>query len=178
MLIGYLVGVLGLLLIRSELFLPREWFGVVTLVIGGLLGWSLVWFDKIAYIYILHPEAQISQYVQHQVKQRRFRQAFEVIEQRAAEMDKLTTRSVLFQSAWVVLALFAITSVAGWFGKALVMCVGLRTLYDNWQEYLVDRLKLKQGLFWQVKREMSDQELKWYMYGMSGVFLWLSWLIV
>jgi len=33
-------------------------------------------------------------------------------------------------------------------------------------------------LFWQVKREMSDQELKWYMYGMSGVFLWLSWLIV
>ncbi len=47
MLIGYLVGVLGLLLIRSELFLPREWFGVVTLVIGGLLGWSLVWFDRL-----------------------------------------------------------------------------------------------------------------------------------
>lgn len=148
---------------------------VVSLVIGGVIGWVLPWLDKIAYIYILHPEVQLAQYVQYQVKQKQFKSAFEVLNKRGGELDKLTTRSAMFQVIWVVLAVFTLTSVSGLFGKALVMALGLRILVEEWREYLKDKNKLKALLFWQVKREISNDELKWYLYTMSGLFLWLVW---
>lgn len=151
------------------------WLDILWLVLGGIVGWLMPWFDKIAYVYILHPEAQVSQYVQHQVKQKQLKQAFETLKQRGGEFDKLTTRSALFQVAWVILAFFALSSVGSLFGKALVMSLGLRILVEEWREYLTDKNKLKLKLFWQVKREVSNDELKWYLYGMTGIFLWLVW---
>lgn len=151
------------------------WLDVLLLVVGGVVGWLIPWFDKIAYVYIIHPEAQVSQYVQYQIQLKRFKSAFGVLKTRSGEFDKLTTRSMLFQVAWVVLAVFSITSVAGGFGKALVMALGLRILLEEWREYLKDKGKLKLKLFWQVKREVSDHELKWYLYVMTGVFLLLVW---
>jgi len=134
--------------------------------------------DMIAYIYILHPETQVSQHAAHLIENKQFRQAYDLIRRRQDEMDKLTTRSALFQVVWVVLAVFALTSVPHLFGKALVMSLGLRILVDEWREYLKDKNKLKRWLFWQIKREVSMDELKWYLYTMSGVYLGLVWLLV
>ncbi|MEA3355168.1 MAG: hypothetical protein U9Q63_01650, partial [Patescibacteria group bacterium] len=91
-----------------------QWIGFI---FGGGLGWSLVFFDVIAYTYILHPETQLSLYIRHQIKSKQFKQAYESIKRRRSEFNKLTTRSVLFQIVWVVLAVFGLTSVNGLFGK-------------------------------------------------------------
>jgi len=84
----------------------------------------------------------------------------------------------LFQLAWVVLAFFAVTSAAGWFGKTLVLTLGLRILLEEWSEYVKDREALKQKLFWQIKREFSDSELKIYLIVMTLVVAWLARLTI
>jgi hypothetical protein len=151
------------------------WFENSLAVVGGVIGWLLPWLDKVAYVYIIHPEVQVSQYVKYKIKQKQYRSAFEVLNNRGGEFDKLTTRSVLFQAAWVGLAVFSISSVGSLFGKVLVMALGLRILLEEWKQYFTDKQKLKSFLFWQVKREISDEELKWYLYVMSGLFLGLVW---
>jgi len=175
---GYLLGILMTMLLRGGLIFPKDWLEMAGLIVGGVLGWVLVWFDKIAYIFILHPEAQLSQYVNYYIKKKNYKAAWGLVNKRGGEMGKLTTRSAMFQVAWVVLALFAITSVGSMFGRVLVMGLGLRMLWENWEGYRTNRPNLKKQLFWQVKREITNDELKWYVYVMSGVFAWLTLVLV
>ena len=146
---------------------------IISIILGAIIGWLIPWFDKIAYIYILHPEAQVAQYVKYQISQKQFKAAWQSLNARAKEFDKLTARSLLFQLAWVVLAFFAVTSSAGWFGKTLVLALGARILLEEWREWFADKPALKQKLFWQVKKEWSDAELKIYLVVMTLVFAWL-----
>lgn len=146
---------------------------IINIILGALIGWGIPWLDKIAYIYILYPETQIAQYVKYQISQKQFKSAWQSLNLRAKEFDKLTTRSLLFQLAWVVLAFFAVTSSAGWFGKTLVLTIGGRLLFEQWQGWVKDRAGLKQKLFWQVKREWGDGEVKIYLIVMTAVFAWL-----
>ena len=55
---------------------------------------------------------------------------------------KLFTQNVLFMPVWIVLAIFAFTSITGWFGKGLILGIG-------WQQVglMVKGLKAKgQGI--------------------------------
>lgn len=151
---------------------------IISLIVGVGIGWSLVFLDVIAYIYILHPETQASLYIQYQIKSKQFKQAYDSIKRRDSEFNKLITRSILFRVAWVVLAVFTLTSVGSLFGRVLVMSLGLRILISEWKEYLKDKNKLKNLLFWQIKREVSINELKWYMYVMTVIYMVLVWWLV
>ncbi|MBU2051851.1 hypothetical protein KKH13_01440 [Patescibacteria group bacterium] len=151
---------------------------VISVILGTIIGWFIPWLDRIAYIYILHPETQVAQYIKYQIAAKQWRRAWDSLQSRSREFDQLTTRGVLFQLAWVVLAFFAITSAAGWFGKTLVMAVGLRILVEEWREYFKDKAVLKQKLFWQIKREWNDAEVKIYLIGMTLVVAWLLRLMI
>lgn len=170
---GFVLGCLAWLVTSGQLGLSN-WLEMIGLVIGSLIGWWMPWFDRVAYVFILHPETQVGQYVKYLVTQKRYKEAVKMLRERGDVFDKLTTRSALFGMAWVVLAIFAITSVPSWFGKMLVMCLGLRVIHEQWLEYGKDKLKLKQKLFWQIQREISDKELKWYVYVGVGIFVWLT----
>jgi len=174
---GYILGILAWKFLVGGWGLT-QWPGVILFVVGALIGWQMVWFDKIAFIYILHPEAQLSQQVKFYIKQKQYRRAMRLLDERETEMDKLTTRSVLFQVAWVGLGLFAVTSVANFFGRMLVMSLGLRIMVEEWEEYKADKQALNKLLFWQIKREVSDKELKRYLQVMTGLFLWLTLMVL
>ena len=175
---GFLLGIAVLSVVNQSLVLPAQWLRLVWLILGGILGWWLVWLDFIAFAYILHQEAQVSQYIKFQLDNRRFKKAAEMVALRIGEFDKLTTRSVLFQFAWVVLTIFTLTSTAGWFGKTMIMALGLHILIDQWQLYMKDKEALKKQLFWQIQRPISDKELQWYLYILSGLFLWFVLLLI
>ncbi|MDZ7586140.1 MAG: hypothetical protein U0946_00155 [Patescibacteria group bacterium] len=149
---------------------------ILILVGGGIVGWLLAYADYAAYIYILHPEAQISQYLKWQLEKRQFKIFWETLKRRQNEFDKLTTRGILFQLAWVVLAIFALSSTTGGFGKAVVMGLGLRVLVSEWGEFRKNKESLKQQLFWQVQAVINDQELKWYLLVKTGLIAWFFWL--
>src|SRR3989344_4020782 len=109
---GFLLGIAVLSVVNQSLVLPAQWLRLVWLILGGILGWWLVWLDFIAFAYILHPEAQVSQYIKFQLDNRRFKKA------------------------------------------------------------------LKKQLFWQIQRPISDKELQWYLYILSGLFLWFVLLLI
>lgn len=142
----------------------------INIAAGAAGGWLIPFFDKIAYIYILHPEAQVAQYIRYQLDQRQWRRAWESLRLRGREFDQLTTRGILFQLAWVVLAFFSLTSSAGWFGKTLVLALGGRLVWEQWREFMTDRAGLKQKLLWQVKVDWNDQQLKLYLIAFTLVF--------
>lgn len=151
---------------------------IINIILGGAVGWLLPALDKIAYIYILHPEAQISQYLKWQLEKRQFKVFWETLKRRQAELDKLTTRGILFQIVWLVLAIFTVTSVPGWFGRALVMVLGIRILLEEWRDWLKNKNVLRQKLLWQIKTEWQNQELKWYLIVKTIAVSWLCLLLV
>jgi hypothetical protein len=152
--------------------------GIIWLILGGVLGWLLEWLDRLVYIYWSHPGAQLSQYVRYHFGKREFKAGWQLLRRRQAELAELTFRSALFQLVWVVLAVFALTSTVSSFGKGLVMGLGLHILTDEWRDYLRDRETLKRWLFWQIKRDISEREMKVYLYVMTGVFGLLTLLLL
>lgn len=146
---------------------------VLAIIAGLTVGWLIHWLDLIAYIFILHPEAQISQYIRYQIARRQYRQAWSSLKTRMGEVDKLTTRGILFQLVWIVLAFFAVTSSAGWFGKTLVLAIGGRLVFEQWREWLHDRTLLKKKLLWQVNLDWSEAQVKFYLISFTLVFAWL-----
>jgi len=151
---------------------------IINIILGGAVGWFLPILDKIAYIYILHPEAQISQYLKWQLEKKQLKNFLETLKRRQGELDKLTTRGILFQAAWLVLAIFTVTSVPGWFGRALVMVLGIRILLEEWRDWLKNKDVLRQKLLWQIKKEWQNQELKLYLIGKTIAVAWLCLLLV
>jgi len=178
--LGYFLGIAGIGFLRGNynILVLMDWLQVLLLLAGGIFGWIIVWLDRLVYIYWSHPEAQLSQYTRYYFTKKNWKAGINLMEQRKAEFKELTFRSALFQVAWVVLAVFALTSVASIFGKAMVTGLGLRILYGEWRDYLKDKETLKRWLFWQVKREISNEELKWYLYVMTGIFIWITWLLI
>jgi len=178
--LGYFLGIAGIGFLRGNyrILALMDWLQVLLLLAGGIFGWVIVWLDRLVYIYWSHPGTQLSQYARYYFKKKSWKAGINLMEQRKAEFKELTFRSVLFQASWVVLAVFALTSVASIFGKAMVVGLGLRILYEEWRDYLKDKETLKRWLFWQIKRKISNEELKWYLYGMTGIFAWLTLLLV
>jgi len=174
---GYLLAAGVLLLLRNPFIWPKTLIDLLGVIGGGWIGFMMVELDKIAYVLFLHPESQVAQYVKYYVEKKNYKRAWEQLKLREKEMIKLTSRSGLFQAVWVVLAFFALTSVPSWFGRVLVMSLGLRILIENWLLYKQDKMSLKRRLFWQIQREFSNQELKWYMWVTTGLFVWLSLMI-
>jgi len=146
---------------------------IVSAASGLAIGWLMPIMDKIAYIYILHPEAQISQYLKYQVEKKQLKKVWQTIKLRGEEFDKLTTRGLLFQITWAVLAIFTLTSTAGWFGKCLVMGLGLRILIGEWTEWLKNKEAMEKKLLWQVKSDWTEKEIKVYLWIKTAVFIWL-----
>jgi len=156
--------------LTSFFFRGLQWF------FGALIGAHFLKLDQLVYVYLTAPNEQLSLAVKQLIKQKKIAAAWDLLEERINDQPRLATRSFLFQSAWVVLALFALTSTASFFGRALVMAVGLKLLIEEWENYL-----LKGNInfvFWQIKREVTLKEQKWFLWLITGLFGVLSLLLI
>lgn len=142
------------------------------------MGFGLTYIDRLIYVYWLQPEDQLSQLVRDLIKQRRWKLALKEIHQRRNEQVKLTTRSALFILAWIPLTLFAVTSTGSLFAEGLVMGLGLHVLYDLWRDQQLNPAALNKKLFWQVKREVSLEEQKKFLYFFTGAFIIMTLLVI
>ena len=170
LLIGYL-AIIGLIRWRFDLTL-LFW------LIGGVLGWCLVALDRLVWVYWTKPETQLATQTRYLVANKRYQEARQTLQARREEQTELSFRSVLFQLAWVPLAFFTLTSTASFFGRGLVMCLGLHILYDQWCDYCQSPEKLRRWLFWQIKRPVSLEEQQIYLWLMTAVFVILNRLLI
>jgi len=157
------------------------WGGLILILgwwIGGLVGYGLILLDRLVYAYLLYPEEQLSQQIQYRVGKKDFKGVLELMHRRRGEQKRLAFRSVLFVVAWVVLALFALTSTPGLYAKGLVMGLGLHLAYDFWRDQKSNPEGLNQKLFWQIKRRVGLREQRMFLYVYWGVFLGLTLMLV
>lgn len=149
---------------------------VVSFFLGALLAAHFIKIDQLIYVFFTKPEDELSLQVKGLIKQKKYGDAWDVLDLKIDLQSQLASRSLLFQLAWVGLAVFALTSTAGFFSKALIIGIGLKLLLEEWQD-------IWQGnninwLFWQVKRQVSLDEQKKYLYIVSVIFVLLSLLFV
>ena len=183
-LIGYLLGVFLLPLISSFdignlgkfEFFRLEGIKLFSWFLGGIIGWNLLVFDVAAYIYFTHPEGLMAGNFRQILHQKGIWEWLKFLFSVKVN-DKPALRSVLFLTAWVVIAFFAVTSTSSFLGKGVVMGLGLHLLLENWQLQIRDPQVLNSRLFWQIKRAVSMKEQTYYLYLFSFLFAILTVLV-
>lgn len=73
----------------------------------------------------------------------------------------LIFRSSLVAGAWVIIAIFAISSGGGRWASGLVLGLGLHLVVEFWRGQLV----------WPVKRQVSETEQKIFGYGLTLIWI-------
>jgi hypothetical protein len=145
----------------------KRWvFGwwIVAWWLGGIASLMFEWADRLVYVYLTRPHEQLSIQIRYVINQGRYGEAMQLLKQRKGEQARLSGKSFLFLLAWIPLAFFVVTSTTSWFGKGLVMGIGLKALYEMTQGY---------GL-WQANRQLHSEEIKKFGYGFGGLFILIS----
>jgi hypothetical protein len=155
----------------QNLLNPTLWLPVVGWLLGGFIGYWLLILDQVLDIYYAHPETQLAQYVRYYLNKGHYRWIVKVLKGRRHDQPRLTFRSAVFQVLWLGLAIFALTSTSSLLGKAVVMGLGLHLLLNEWEDYLANPETLRSWLFWQVKREVSFKEQRYFLIAMTVFFL-------
>ena len=179
-LLVYFLGIVCWRILRSLNSLSlRLFLSNFFLLLGGLLGWFLLKFDRLVDAYFLNPQTQLSHQIRYLVKKRQFFKLFGVLENRKDEQKNLVFRSALFQTVWLILAFFALSSTTFLLGKGLVLGLGLHLLFDEWKDVRLKGLPfLRDWLFWQIKRKVSLKEAKLFLWLMTGLFFFLTLLML
>lgn len=89
---------------------------------------------------------------------------------------RLASRSGLFMLGWMPVAIYVVTSTGSLLAIAMVMSIGLRII----TEVMAERRNfkaLKARLFWQIKRPVSDWEVKIVLGVFALVFGGLTWAV-
>ncbi len=168
-------------LLRWNWHLPagRQVGDLIWLCLGGLLGTYLFDLDHFLYLLFIYPHELTSQRFQRLLEQKRFKEAFFLVNQTASERIRLPFHNALFQIINFVLCFFVLTSTDNLFVKGLVMAMSLHLLKDEIGEILGgQKERLKRWLFWQLKFEISFEGQKIYLIVMVLIFLVLNWLLI
>lgn len=147
------------------------------MLFGGLVGMGIGLVDRLVYAYVSKPEEEYSQKIRSYVKQLQFVNLLDYIVTHEDPKRHLSTTSIFFLGAWIVLALLLITSSYNGFSRGLILGIGLLLAYELFTDWKQPQ-RLKERLFWPVARKMTDQELKISVYTYLGAFLLLSLLAV
>lgn len=156
-----------------------EWLNLISWVwwiVGVIVGVLILFLDRIAYTYA-YPSEQLSQYFTWYIKQKKYLSAFELLDSRRMEQERLTFRSSLFMVVWVPLSFFALTSTTGLFGKGVVMGLMLHILKDSWGLQKNDPQRLHVRLFWIIKRVISNEERMLFLWVVTALFVGFSFLV-
>lgn len=165
-------------LLRFEI--PRNFSFVLDLAglwVGGLIGMALLGLDRLVHVYVERPGEELSVAVKQLIGQRNYRQALENLLARRREQTNLAFRNGVFALVMLPVAFFAFTSTSGMFGKGLVAGVMLHFLYDAWRDLLRQPEYFKSWFLWMIRKEFSLEEQRMVLVGISGAFIFFSFLL-
>jgi hypothetical protein len=144
-------------------------------LLGAIVGGYFIKIEQLFYAYIIRPNDAFSIKIKELTKKNNWKELWGML-RIGVDKQKLAFRSALFQGVWVILAFFAISSTAGYFGKALVMAIGLHLLLDEWEDW--QEKGTISWLFWQIKRPVLAKEQRIFLYIMTVIFSLLSILLI
>lgn len=156
----------------------RSFFDLVGLWLGGVIGFGLLNLDRWIHIYVERPHEQLSQQIKGLVSKRQWKDAIETLLVRRSEQYNLAFRNGVFAVIFIPVLFFAISSTAGLFGKGIAVGVMVHFLYDAWRDQLTKPKQLNSWLFWMVSREVTFEEQRIFLWGLTGAFGLLSLLLL
>jgi hypothetical protein len=145
--------------------------------VGIFLGFSLLFFDRILHIFFVDPQSEFSQLAREQWRARNVRGFLQLMFQSSAFQEKLVTRSILFLISYAALAIFVLTSTGSVLGAGLVLGIGLHFCLDFFI-YRKDVRQFRKHFLWQIKRELSEQEISTLLWSFVTFFILLSLLVL
>lgn len=135
------------------------WLGNLTFFLGGLLGLFVDLLDKLVYIYFTRPETAVAEQFKNLVSNKQWRQAATVLNTAEFESRYLATTNILFLMAWLVLAIFLVTSSLSQMSKGMVLTIGFVSVFSIFQEWS-NKPALMERLFWPIRKQLGEFELK------------------
>lgn len=145
---------------------------LLTWCMGGVLAVGFIVFERLLHFLWLHPELAQSKRLKELLQARQFVPLFRYLISHDLQVSRLLGLSVLFLGSWMVLAAFIVSSSASFMAKGLVMGIGLRPVLLILWHWRQPR-EIAEHLLWQVKRELSDTEIR----VLSGCFMALFGLL-
>lgn len=142
--------------------------------LGGVVGFLFVFLDRMVYAFWQKPDETLSIKMKDLFAQGKILRGLALSLQERREQKNLMMRSIVFLFAWVVLGLFAVTSVVSPFGRGFMLGLGLHLAFDLMWDY-VSRDRNVGMWFWQIKREFSETEKKVVTWGFVVIFGFLAW---
>lgn len=158
-----------LLMGRWEIDLYLLWWWL-----GALLGFSFIFLDRLYYAFWQHPEETLSIKMKDLIARGELVKGLVSVLEERADQTKLAMRSVLFLGAWVVLGIFALTSVGAPFGRGFMLGMGLHLVFDLLADYF-DRGRDVRLWFWQIRRELREPEVRTVVWGFVILFVLIGW---
>lgn len=173
-----LIGVL--LLITALRLLIGRWTissDILWWWLGSILGFIFVFSDRFINILITNPKDAMSLKLKDLWRGGKAIEAFSLTVTERANQTNLVMRSALFTGAWIILAIWTMTSVSNVFSRGFIYGIGLHLVFDLWWDYYIDKASKIRDWFWQIKRDLSEIEIKQFVFVVGGVFLLISYFI-
>lgn len=158
-----LVVVLGVL--TAWRLLDGRWeFGISVLAwwLGAMLGFVFVFFDRIVYVFWQNPEDVLSLKLKELLARGKVGLGLATLLEERQQQERLIIRSFLFVVVWLLLAIFAVFSVGSYFGRGFILGLGLHLVMDVARDFWG---KSMGGWFWQIKRQLTEQEIATMVWG-------------
>ena len=170
------IALIGVLLFLSiwKLFTGGMIFGadMIWWWLGAILGFVIVFADRLVYVLLMNEEP-LSRKFGDMFSKGHYLNSMEALLSERHEQKELVMRSALFILVWVILALFAATSVGNPFARGFVLGIGTHLIFDLISDYTGDRRRLGMW-FWQVKRELPENEKSVFVWVMAVAYIFLA----
>jgi hypothetical protein len=146
-------------------------------VIGVLIGFQILFADRIVHAFYLYPETEFNTLVRELWKRGDVKGMLKALAQAETLQEKLLTRSALFLIVYIFMTIFVLTSTGSVVGFGIMLGMGLHYTVDFWR-YSKDPKKFAKQYLWQVKRVLSPQEIRAFVLGWTALFILLSLVII
>lgn len=180
-LLWHQVVLIGALLILSGLkFLLGKWSVSIDILwwwLGSILGFIFVFCDRFINILITNPKDAMSMKMRDLWRGGKVGEVFSLTVTERSSQTNLVMRSALFTGAWVILGIWTMTSVSNLFSRGFVYGIGLHLVFDLLWDYYIDKNGKIREWFWQIKRTLTDNEIKQFVLIVGGAFLIISYFI-
>jgi hypothetical protein len=147
--------------------------GFLWWILGAIIGFLFVFTDRLINKFLMKPDEMLGLKLKEIIEQKKIKEGLLLLLNERYEQKELVMRSFLFLVVWVVLSFLTVTSVTSTLARGFVLGIGTHLVFDLVYDYLWVKEKFEQW-FWQIKRPLSDQEKRGFVFGMVAVYLILA----
>lgn len=160
-------------------FVVLSWrLSLISFWLGALIGTFILDLDHLIYAFFYKPHEPSSHKIRVLFLRRDWQGVLRVLEECHQEHTELFFHQAVFQVIFLLFSFFIITSTPSFLAKGIVMAANLHLLKDFWADQIKSPPHLNKYLFWQVNRRIDLGLQKFYLIGVSGVFLILNLILI